>query len=226
MRLGLAFVDFSSQSDLAVFHYHFPVIYHMHELTSTQLQYVPHPSIFSKISLLMFLPCCFIWIAGFFYLFFNKKGRPYVFLCWAYLVVIGILLWFHGKNYYTLGLYPVLFGFGSLAIENWTVRIQRIFSGMSFLLFIIVLGIYFTFIWSASDETCETGSILSENTCCRKRNFEMGRPAGSCPATGFCRYAGMGRNGQKTVCGFSFPGQLPSRQTPLYFAIIMEWPEP
>lgn len=123
---------------------HFPVIYHMHELSSTQLQFVP-PTDFLKDQLLMFLPCSFIWIAGFFYLILNKKGRPYVFLCWAYLVVIGILLWFHGKNYYSLGLYPVFFGFGSLAIENWTVR-SRYFLRYVFSLFISGLGIYFTFI--------------------------------------------------------------------------------
>ena len=102
---------------------HFPVVYHMQELSSTQLQYVP-PSDFLKDQLLMFAPCFFVWMAGFFYLIINPKGRPYMFLCWAYLGVIGILLWFHGKNYYSLGLYPVLFGFGSLAIENWTVRFQ------------------------------------------------------------------------------------------------------
>ncbi|HEY4936286.1 MAG TPA: glycosyltransferase family 39 protein [Puia sp.] len=123
---------------------HFPVAYHMHELTSTQLQYVP-ASTFLLDQLLMFLPCCFIWVTGFLYVLLNRKGRPYIFLCWAYLGVIAILLWFHGKNYYALGLYPVLFGFGSLAIEQWTMA-SRYFLRYVFSAWIILLGTYFTFI--------------------------------------------------------------------------------
>jgi hypothetical protein len=123
---------------------HFPVAFHMHELTSTQLQYVP-PASFLLDQLLMFMPCCFIWVTGFLYLLLNRKGRPYIFLCWAYLGVIVILLWFHGKNYYSLGLYPVLFAFGSLAIEQWTIS-ARYFLRFVYSALIILSGIYFTFI--------------------------------------------------------------------------------
>jgi hypothetical protein len=59
--------------------------------------------------------------------------------------VVGILLWFHGKNYYTLGLYPVLFGFGSLALEQWAVR-SRYYMRYVMVTFIILTGIYFSFI--------------------------------------------------------------------------------
>jgi 4-amino-4-deoxy-L-arabinose transferase-like glycosyltransferase len=126
------------------YNHHFPVIFHMRELSSTQLQYVP-PGEFIKDQFLMFLPCFFIWVTGFFYLLIDPKGRPYIFLCWAYLFVIGILLWFHGKNYYTLGLYPVLLGFGSLAIEQWTVR-SRFYLRYLLAAFIIITGIYLSFI--------------------------------------------------------------------------------
>jgi hypothetical protein len=57
-----------------------------------------------------------------------------------------MLLWFHGKNYYALGLYPILFGFGSLAIEQWTVR-TRLFLRYIFSAVTLILGIYFIFIW-------------------------------------------------------------------------------
>jgi 4-amino-4-deoxy-L-arabinose transferase-like glycosyltransferase len=123
---------------------HFPLVYHMKELTSTQLQYVP-PADFLKDQLLMFLPCCYIWVTGFFYILMNPNARPYIFLNWAYLGVIAILLWFHGKNYYALGLYPVLFGFGSLAIERWAVG-SRFFLRWVFSSVTVLLGIYFLFI--------------------------------------------------------------------------------
>jgi hypothetical protein len=141
--LGLAFLIFLPNLIWQWVH-HFPVVYHMGELVSTQLQYVPASS-FLKDQLLMFLPCFYIWLAGFFYLLLNQKGRPYIFLCWAYLGVMAILLWFHGKSYYALGLYPVLFGFGSIAIEQWTIH-SRYFLRYVFSAFTILFGIYFIFV--------------------------------------------------------------------------------
>ena len=116
----------------------------MHELSSTQLQYVQHSS-FLIDQLVMFLPCCFIWVTGFLYLFFNKEGRTFVFLGLAYIGVVAILLWFHGKSYYTLGLYPILFGFVSFVIEKWTIQ-SRFFLRFVFSAVIIYFGIRFTFI--------------------------------------------------------------------------------
>ncbi len=143
LALGLTFLIFLPN---LVWQYsnHFPVIYHMKELSSTQLQYVPS-SVFLVEQLLMFLPCCFIWVTGFFYLLFSHKGRPFIFLCWAYIGVISILLWFHGKSYYSLGLYPILFGFGCLAIEQWTAH-RRAFLRYAFSSIILLLGWYFLFI--------------------------------------------------------------------------------
>ena len=141
--LGLALLIFLPNL-IWQYEFHFPVIYHMQELKSTQLQYVP-PTNFLIDQLLMFLPCVYIWIAGFFYLIFNPKGRPFIFLCWAYLGVILLLLWFHGKNYYALGLYPVLFGFGCVAIENWASG-RRYFLRYVYSTFTLLLGIYFIFV--------------------------------------------------------------------------------
>ena len=141
--MGLAFLIFLPN---LIWQYvnHFPVIYHMHELTTTQLQYVP-PAEFLTDQLLMFMPCFFIWVTGLLYLFLNPKMRDYIFLGWAYLGVVAILLWFHGKGYYALGLYPMLLGFGTLAIERWAVRV-RYFLRYIIASFVILPGIYFTFI--------------------------------------------------------------------------------
>jgi 4-amino-4-deoxy-L-arabinose transferase-like glycosyltransferase len=141
--LGLAFLIFLPNL-IWQYRNHFPVVYHMRELTSTQLQYVPS-SVFLKEQVLMFLPCCYVWLTGFFYLMLNREGRPFIFLSWAYLGVVAILLWFHGKSYYSLGLYPVLFGFGSLVIEKWT-RHSRFFLRYILSSFTILFGIYFIFI--------------------------------------------------------------------------------
>jgi hypothetical protein len=99
--------------------HHFPVAYHMNELQQTQLQYVS-PVTFLLNQLLMFAPVFFIWIIGLWFIAFNKNGRPYRFLAWAYVIVIAMLLYFHGKDYYALGLYPPLLAFGSYQLEVFT----------------------------------------------------------------------------------------------------------
>jgi len=141
--MGIAFLLFLPNA-LWQWSHHFPVVYHMEELSSTQLQYVPS-SVFLINQFIMFLPCCFIWVAGFFSLLFNRRLRPYIFLCWAYLIEIALLLWFHGKDYYALGLYPLLFVFGCLAIEQWTRNLYLI----RYILGIFVVGLGFILLFMA-----------------------------------------------------------------------------
>jgi hypothetical protein len=99
--------------------HHFPVFYHMRELRETQLQYVS-PLEFLTSQLIMFLPCCFVWLAGLYYVLFSNEKR-FRFVGWAYLFVMTILLIGHGKNYYALGAYPVLQAFGAYYLERITV---------------------------------------------------------------------------------------------------------
>ncbi len=127
--------------------HHFPVNHHMHELAATQLQYVS-PGDFLKNQVLMFFPCFFLWIIGLLCLLFQPALRAFRFLGMAWFGVIGILLYFHGKDYYALGLYPVLMGMGCYAFEKWT----REKSGFIFylrhvvVLVILVVGTWFTFL--------------------------------------------------------------------------------
>lgn len=99
------------------YNHHFPVVVHMKELQQTQLQYV-NPVDFLKDQLLMNLPCVFVWIAGLYFATFCQNGKYRVF-AWAYLFVILLLLYFHGKNYYSAGVYPVLFAFGTFQLERF-----------------------------------------------------------------------------------------------------------
>lgn len=98
---------------------HFPVVFHMKKLQETQLQYVS-PASFLIDQVIMNLPCVIIWLAGLFALLFNKALKNYRFIGFAYLAVIGLLLLGHGKNYYSLGAYPVLFAFGAYRLEQLT----------------------------------------------------------------------------------------------------------
>ena len=102
----------------------FPVVYHMKELERGQLQYIS-PASFLIDQLLLNLPSVFIWLSGLYWVSFARAGKPYRFIGWAYAFVIIILLVGHGKNYYAMGAYPILLGFGALSLERWaTGRVQ------------------------------------------------------------------------------------------------------
>ncbi len=95
-----------------------PVIHHMQELQETQLQYL-NASDFIKDQFLMTLPVVFVWIAGLIWLLKHKELR---FLAAAYLLVIVLLIAGGGKNYYSLGIYPMLFAAGGAAWQQWTIK--------------------------------------------------------------------------------------------------------
>lgn len=118
--------------------YGFPVIEHMHELHQFQLQYVS-PVGFLVDQLLMNLPVVFIWIAGLYFVVFKEQGTYRVF-AWAYLLVILILLYFQGKNYYSLGVYPVLFAFGAIHVERFAVKHSKVWKFV-FIVIPFALGI-------------------------------------------------------------------------------------
>ncbi|HVM87881.1 MAG TPA: glycosyltransferase family 39 protein [Puia sp.] len=97
--------------------HNFPVVHHMKELQETQLQYV-NPTGFLIDQLIMNFPCVFIWITGLAWVGFSRNAKPFGFLAWSYFFVILLLLIGHGKNYYSLGVYPVLFAFGAYQLEQ------------------------------------------------------------------------------------------------------------
>lgn len=123
------------------YNHHFPVIVHMKELNKYQLQYI-NPVSFLVDQLLMNLPCVFIWLAGLYFLIFSFDARRYRVFAWAYVFVIILLLVLHGKNYYSLGVYPILFAFGAYHLEQWSFRRAKAWR-YAFILIPIVLGVIF-----------------------------------------------------------------------------------
>lgn len=121
------------------YQHHWPVVFHMHELSKTQLQYV-NPLSFLTDQLLMHLPVLYVWAAGLLALFLFPDYRPYRLFGWAWLVVIVLLLLAHGKNYYTLGAYPVLFAFGACFLEQITTN--RKIARAAMVTVSLVLGIW------------------------------------------------------------------------------------
>lgn len=123
------------------YNHHFPIIVHMKELNRTQLVYISAVGFLSD-QLLMNLPCVFIWLAGLYFTAFSHKGKKYRVFAYAYIFEIILLLIFHGKNYYSLGAYPVLFAFGAYHLEMFSIQRSKVWRFV-FVLIPFVLGILF-----------------------------------------------------------------------------------
>lgn len=103
------------------YQHNFPVIFHMKELKETQLKFIS-PVSFLVNQLLMNVPTFFVWIAGLYFVSFSNRGRKYRFLAWSYVFLIFLLLFFQGKSYYALGIYPALYAFGAFHLEAFAER--------------------------------------------------------------------------------------------------------
>ncbi|MBN2280242.1 MAG: glycosyltransferase family 39 protein [Candidatus Marinimicrobia bacterium] len=96
---------------------HFPVLHHMHALKENQLV---------NINRIDFLLDQFKYgligiptIAAFWAFIFYKPFQPYRFVFWTFIGVLVLFTISRAKSYYSLGLYPVLFAFGSVYLETW-----------------------------------------------------------------------------------------------------------
>jgi Dolichyl-phosphate-mannose-protein mannosyltransferase len=118
-----------------------------------------------------------IWIAGLIWLLRNTPAR---FLAYAYLLLIGEMVLFHGKDYYPADVYPILIAGGAVGIETWTrgkVAPRAIITAA-----VVLLGLAFTPV---------TLPILSEQTyvayartlhiSTRATETEAGREEGALP---------------------------------------------
>ncbi|KAA5546673.1 glycosyltransferase family 39 protein [Adhaeribacter rhizoryzae] len=96
-----------------------PFFTHMRELQERQLQHVALGD-FLKDQIIMCIGALPVWPLGLGALFLSRWGKPYVLLGIIFLVVMGLLIGLQGKNYYTLGLYPILIAIGSVSWEKIT----------------------------------------------------------------------------------------------------------
>jgi len=122
------------------YNHRFPVINHMDELQQEQLKYNSATG-FIISQLMMNFPCLYIWLAGLIFVGFNSQGKNYRLLIWAYLFTIIFLIILRGKDYYALGVYPILFAFGAFYLEKLTSLKFR-WVRFAMLIFSFSFGIY------------------------------------------------------------------------------------
>jgi len=118
----------------------FPVAYHMKELQRQQLDNVSQAG-FLMDQVSFNLPGIFVWAAGLYWTGFTRAGRPYRFVFYAIVLVLAFLTVSHGKSYYAMGAYPILFGFGAVCLEHLTAG-RPAFLRYSLVVFSVVTGCY------------------------------------------------------------------------------------
>jgi len=110
------------------YRHNFPVVHHMVELQKHQLVHVSVVQ-FLLDQLIINLNSIYVVIYGLIVLFFYKKEARYRYLGWTFLLVMLMLILSKGKNYYSAGLYPVMFAFGAYALEKYTFPLKGPASG-------------------------------------------------------------------------------------------------
>jgi hypothetical protein len=125
----------------------FPVIWHMKTLSKLQLVHVNRLD-FIKEQFLFFLGSLPVLLAAFYAFFVYQPFRNYRIIGLGFLFTMLFFLYFRGKSYYALGLYPVFFAFGSVYLENilsqgWKKYARFALPAMIILLFIPAIKVIF-----------------------------------------------------------------------------------
>lgn len=146
--LGLSFIIFLPNFLWQINH-QFPVIYHMNELKKTQLVNVNRFD-FLEEQLKFFIGSCFVWISAIPTIILYKPFKSYRIIALTYLFTICLFVYFQAKGYYAFGLYPILFAFGSIFIDNLLKRKYLIWLKPTLILanitlFILIVPIVFPF---------------------------------------------------------------------------------
>lgn len=96
----------------------FPVSTHMQQLAAYQLGNVTLTG-FLLDQLLMNFPGLILWLGGLGWLLFGKRSALFRPAAGLFISVILIFIFFSGKSYYTLGIYPMLLAAGGVAWASW-----------------------------------------------------------------------------------------------------------
>jgi len=93
----------------------------MHNIRASGRDLPFTPSGYIRAQVLLMTPVTFpVWLLGVLYFFFWRQGRPYRILGWTFIIVVGIFIVLHGKDYYATPAYPMLFASGAIAIEQFS----------------------------------------------------------------------------------------------------------
>ena len=120
-------------------HYHWPFVELMHNIRASGRDVVLLPPQFLAQQILLsgiaLLP---VWLRGLFWLMFSRDGGRYRVLGWTFLTVVLVFMVLHGKNYYSMPGYPMIFAAGAVALERGLARIKLPSLGYAYVAIILI----------------------------------------------------------------------------------------
>ncbi|WP_223606145.1 glycosyltransferase family 39 protein [Chryseobacterium sp. OSA05B] len=125
----------------------FPVIHHMEELAERQLVHVNRVDFF-KSQVLFFIGSFLVIMGGLYALLFYKPFEKFRSFFWMYVATIALFVFFKAKDYYAIGLYPVLIAFGAVFLAHlfdngWKKFLRPAFIVIPVLLFLPLYQVAF-----------------------------------------------------------------------------------
>jgi hypothetical protein len=124
--------------------HHFPFL-ELHANIQRSGRDVPlEPLAFFAQEILTLLPLTLpIWLAGLWYFFFSKQGRPFRALGWAWVFTAAVIVTLSPRIYYLFPAFPVLFAAGSVMWEAWLERPRYRGLKLAYAALMIVFGALF-----------------------------------------------------------------------------------
>ena len=82
-----------------------------------------------------------MWLAGLWFYFFSKTGRPFRPVGWAWVFAAVIILKLDPRVYYLFPAYPVLFAGGSVLCESWFNRFRMEWGTAAYASVMLIVGV-------------------------------------------------------------------------------------
>jgi hypothetical protein len=103
-------------------HYHFPTAEFIHNATLYKNAPLSPPAFLAQVALQTLPLSVPISLAGLYFYFFSREGKPYRVLGWIFVAVLGLFFSTHAKPYYLAPTFFMLFAGGAFAIELFIQR--------------------------------------------------------------------------------------------------------
>jgi 4-amino-4-deoxy-L-arabinose transferase-like glycosyltransferase len=90
--------------------------------------------------LAMLPPTAPVWLAGLWFFFFRRDGKPFGALGWAFLITAGLIITLNPRPYYLYPAFPLLFAAGSVAWESWLRRLRLQWIKPAYVVLLVLVG--------------------------------------------------------------------------------------
>ncbi|MBZ5562915.1 MAG: glycosyltransferase family 39 protein [Acidobacteriia bacterium] len=99
------------------YHHGFPTAEFIHNATFHKNLPMSPPQFMMEVALELLPLTIPLWLAGIYFYFFSREGKPYRVLGWIFLAFLAILLSTNAKPYYFVPAFPMLFAGGAVLFE-------------------------------------------------------------------------------------------------------------